>query len=51
MGSIAKFMTLIVALSFAAPAIAQSGDYIGRIEVNSKAANTALDVVINTLVP
>ena len=32
-------------------AIAQSGDYIGRIEVDSQAINTSLKVIIDTMVP
>ena len=32
-------------------AIAQSGDYIGRITVEDKAAQTTLNIVIDTLVP
>lgn len=38
-------------VSTSGSAIAQSGDYIGRIDVDSKAANTSLGVIINTLVP
>ena len=32
-------------------AISQSGDFIGQIKVNNKAAQTALNIVIDTLVP
>lgn len=32
-------------------AIAQSGDYIGRMDVNSKAVNSPLSIIIDTLVP
>ncbi len=32
-------------------AIAQSGDYIGRIDVSSKAANNSLSIIIDTVVP
>lgn len=32
-------------------AIAQSGDYIGRVEINSKAVSTPLNIIIDTLVP
>jgi cytochrome c-type biogenesis protein CcmH len=32
-------------------AIAQSGDYIGRIDVDSSSANAPLNIIIDTVVP
>lgn len=51
--NLSAFEQLVVSarVSKSGSAIAQSGDYIGHIDVNSKAANTPLSILIDALVP
>ena len=51
--NLSAFDSLVISarVSKTGSAIAQSGDYIGQIDVNDKAADIVINIVIDTLVP